>query len=474
MAHKRKTYPSAAHGVPPKRHRLLLDDEAENNTDLSTKAQVDPIYGQRSAFPGLDSPEGEDNLFYGPAEDGLEYLRMVRSEAKGVPNLLTSATTEDKNLYQDYPQGYYEDGAYTAIPTSSAYKKNQMEDEEDIDPQEAYYSSLCGQFRSLRMSIHTSSPPSAPDESTAATAAKLNDGASSRIWRMTILYTQPTPTMLSLFDQETVIAGIAALERHVAWKTLEKESFLGAWAWSLLARCREVGMMGSEEVGVIRDLGKKARGMLRMLAAGLRGEQGPQNDVLEESEGQEEDELEDEDPVEDSSGEEDANKGQEDCRNGMVGTEAIEMEKPADRTSLVDGGTQSIGSVNDIKNGDAVISAEEYATVLAMNGHRLPTAGDADNTEAKQRLLTTLDQIEVSTLHEPPNDCSQASIQQHPELDGRITFSQPADSNLVNGSTSDDTVPLTTRITATLDMIVTIVGEAYGQRDLLEGRMVWD
>lgn len=37
-----------------------------------------PIYGQKSAFPGLDDLHDSDELFYGPAEDGLEYLRMVR------------------------------------------------------------------------------------------------------------------------------------------------------------------------------------------------------------------------------------------------------------------------------------------------------------------------------------------------------------------------------------------------------------
>lgn len=36
-----------------------------------------PVYGQKSAFPGLDV-DVEDELFYGEAEDGMEYLRMVR------------------------------------------------------------------------------------------------------------------------------------------------------------------------------------------------------------------------------------------------------------------------------------------------------------------------------------------------------------------------------------------------------------
>uniref|UniRef100_A0A093V0G4 aspartate--tRNA ligase n=1 Tax=Talaromyces marneffei PM1 TaxID=1077442 RepID=A0A093V0G4_TALMA len=41
--------------------------------------RVDPAYGQRSAFPGLDDA-GSDELLYGPPEDGLEYLRLVGSK----------------------------------------------------------------------------------------------------------------------------------------------------------------------------------------------------------------------------------------------------------------------------------------------------------------------------------------------------------------------------------------------------------
>lgn len=45
----------------------------------AAQARIDPTYGQRGAFPGLDGPvASEDELFYGPANDGLEYLRMVR------------------------------------------------------------------------------------------------------------------------------------------------------------------------------------------------------------------------------------------------------------------------------------------------------------------------------------------------------------------------------------------------------------
>lgn len=67
----------------PKRSRIsYVDDDDEGAAPSSTTTSHErprnhPVYGQKSAFPGLDI-EVEDELFYGPAEDGMEYLRMVR------------------------------------------------------------------------------------------------------------------------------------------------------------------------------------------------------------------------------------------------------------------------------------------------------------------------------------------------------------------------------------------------------------
>ena len=61
-----------------KRSRPSNDDD---NSSSANQPQTDPTYGQKGAFPGLDhslSGDDDDALFYGPANDGLEYLRMVR------------------------------------------------------------------------------------------------------------------------------------------------------------------------------------------------------------------------------------------------------------------------------------------------------------------------------------------------------------------------------------------------------------
>jgi regulator of vacuolar morphogenesis len=54
-----------------------FDDEPSTTSNYCEKPRNDPVYGQKNAFPGLDGP-GADEILYGPPEDGIEYLRMVR------------------------------------------------------------------------------------------------------------------------------------------------------------------------------------------------------------------------------------------------------------------------------------------------------------------------------------------------------------------------------------------------------------
>ncbi len=79
MANKRKTADfTADQSIYNKRSRHSNAGDDDPTGSSSVQPRVDPTYGQRGAFPGLDDADGKDELFYGPANDGLEYLRMVR------------------------------------------------------------------------------------------------------------------------------------------------------------------------------------------------------------------------------------------------------------------------------------------------------------------------------------------------------------------------------------------------------------
>jgi len=70
MPDKRK----ASMSTPTSKRPRLNEDEGDKTAHEQPRSH--PIYGQKNAFPGLD--DAGDELFYGPADDGMEYLRMVR------------------------------------------------------------------------------------------------------------------------------------------------------------------------------------------------------------------------------------------------------------------------------------------------------------------------------------------------------------------------------------------------------------
>ncbi|KAI4170485.1 MAG: hypothetical protein LQ346_008855 [Caloplaca aetnensis] len=132
------------------------------------------------------------------------------------------------------------------------------------------------------------------------------------------------------------------------------------------------------------------------------------------------------------------------------------------------------GPEEALVEGDTVISDP-------LNG-----AGEDDVAMAKQRLLATLQRDDGTSEH--PDLPSQAGAN-NGSLDPKaaqpdptaISSTLPAEGShpgpaVPHGTVGeeDEEIPLTTRISATLDMIVTIVGEEYGQKDLLDGRMMWE
>lgn len=202
---------------------------------------------------------------------------ILRSEAKTLPAFLAASVAtepEEENLHFDSFRGYYSDGAYTAAPLPSvqnSFLEDQEGEEEDLDPQECYYESLLARF--VNLSKLLSSPPPNP---VLARLSCMNGPelalANWSEWRQHILYIPPTSATLSKVDQKGVILALRVLEASLSWKNLQKSKYIGAWAWSLLAKCREVGMMPSEEVAVLRDLGKRARNLVHELHTGFKNQ----------------------------------------------------------------------------------------------------------------------------------------------------------------------------------------------------------
>lgn len=437
-------------------------------------------------------------------------MSPIRSEAKGVPNLLTApkivAIEEgqgEEELYQDYPQGFYDDGAYVAIPlASSIHNPNQHtkvgnNDNEDIDPQEAYHTLLLTRFRHLRSLLHSSLPSTHPHPSI---PSNLTTPTTIKKWRTTFLYTSPTPNLLATLPQDSIIQGISALEKYLGFQMLARGEYVGAWAWGLLARCREVGMMGSEEVGIVRDLGKKAGGLVRRMEAGLGG-MGGEDKGKYEGPGEEGDYGEGEDGREEGEGEE---EGEEEAAEEDVEEDDPSAAKGID-TSMAEEITSDTeaGNANPSQPNPAAVEEEDRSqnTTPTETQHHPPDPNTAI-AEAKSRLITTLHHSSPSSASSPVSSTPPALLQASTTATilNQPTTSPPPNESLIpthnptphskqspapvaapskppitKSPTREkpEAIPLATRISATLDAIVTIVGEDYRQRDLLAGRGVW-
>ena len=382
-------------------------------------------------------------------------LPSYRSEAKTVPNLLvapSSPTTQTgkHDLYADYPQGYYSNGAYTATPLpqsnpNQAYTNGGKQ--EDQDPQEAYHVSLCVRFADLTHMLHSTPSRAATD----GNDVYYLDLRVRRLWRGKILNTAPTMLLLAQLTQDSVICALGVLGSLLTLTNLggERGKNVGAWAWGLLGRCREVGQMVSEEVGILRNLGKQSVWLLRRITAGdaISGAGDELDAVAGENDVGEEDEEDEEEGIWEEEGVEDGGE--------------LRVAEDAD-----DGYVPQIDPIPTVSLGrDSNSDTHPMDTISDAD---LAKMSDADLAKAKQDILNSLgvhhEQTDSTETNDSTKDDAQSSPPTFPvtekEGDGEGSLKERADDKAM--------------VHATLDMLVTIIGEFYGQRDLLDGRLLWD
>lgn len=363
------------HGIPVQDEEVYDESDNEDVNDVYEQPSLDASTGQAGAFPGLTA--GTDELFYGPADNGIDYLRMVRSEATGIPQLLRAqveaAETSDEQGQEtgEVDGGYWdEDGTYTAKPDMS------MRDAENMMPkaQLKYYESLLAQFALTRATLNCVPPVEAIAQLTSSQPISFPaETKNARTTWLRCLKTQhPHPVQISCMDADSVmqLLRLITLKLRGLYQVdeVEKIERINAWVWAMLGKCQDRGMLGSEEMADLRYFAQKAANVREWLQAKSRPKFQPENTSDSEEE-------EDEDEVE------------------MNMTSDIRAAKQRILADLDDSLTSTESQAINLKGNDAV-SSEERSTLLI-----------------KKRVA--------------------------------------------------------------LDMVITVVGELYGQRDLLDLRAKW-
>ncbi|OJJ51348.1 hypothetical protein ASPZODRAFT_87604 [Penicilliopsis zonata CBS 506.65] len=424
MPDKRKPSTSVS-GMSPyaKRSRVSYaeDDEGDEAASPSVapneRPRNDPLYGQKSAFPGLDD-SATDELFYGPAEDGLEYLRMVRSEANSLPSLFvavkaSSAPTakpagppeeteipeEDLQPTQPVRKGVYADGVYFVSKDAEGHsiaRAGQVQEEQFPDAQAAYYNLLRHRFLLLRTTLRCTPPPAAIAalDDSHPISLPANSKLAHKEWRRLLLAVDPQMVQLACMDIDSVLGVLGIMARLISENIRSGDEArirrMGAWAWGLLGKCREVGEMATEEVGEIRGLGKRAVTIVKKMRE--ENKKRPESD-----DGRDEGEVE----------------------PGDTGDKASGSAEP---------------DVENDNHSEPLDSSDEPTVQPDTGSEEL----EAAKLELQRRLQSTEEHIR--------------STEENTEEDDSVRK----------------------QIGALLDMILTVVGEYYGQLDLLEARGQWE
>ena len=389
-----------------------------------------------------------------------------RAEARGVPSLLVAkppskpivsiyeaeTLNEDEELEggEEAPvdeeftvkqeeqdtRGWFEDGTYVATPVASFPLRPPSPHKAALL---AWHESFVERFRTLRSLLHGaerqlhSQPLPVSSESTAIT----NDHPVPRRqehWLQMLGDTSPTPLYLWTMDLELVLKGLKIVVGLLKIGT-DTPLELTRWIFGLLLRCHEV--MTRDEVFVLRELGKRAIHIQKKLEQthcldGSKGE-GMLAEILEDE--ADEDDL-------DAEG------------NKSEGLDFLEQH----------GGEAVVGiSCDGINNVSVKAPAGQHIQSQAAEGQKLGLTVNLTKT-----VLSSQDSA-PEALTSQGNDIPEP---EPPEVDdeavalGRLNKFRK-NRKPKNGKYNYVPSPNTL---GTLDMIISIVGDVFGQRDLLEER----
>jgi len=230
------------------------------------------------------------------------------------------------------------------------------------------------------------------------------------------------------------------------------------WAWGLLARLPERGQLNSEEIGVIREIGKKAV----LVGMGLREDKQWEEGINEIEAG-----YDDCDDYGQGEAYVNHDETQLDLDEDLDEIE-INTAKPPSKGAAQQIGPQLpssiVNSAMDTEEGNEA----KLETVSIPNGSAesgdLGQEEEGENSPNDTELADELAVAKARILARLEENAEADFIQQNTPED----VSQGGDKGVPN---DPDASKWNSK--ATVDMIITVAGEMFGQRDLLEFRSVW-
>lgn len=356
-----------------------------------------------------------------------------------MPNLLVAPGRQEElrssSSGNSGNEGWYSDGAYTGLPSEAhGYDagvdglEDGEEEDEDVDAQEAYYNALLARFAGFREALARPPPPGSHPPEMHGSRIEMSKAVDPRAkqpkWSHVLRHVPPTTQFLASLSQEDVVRGLKRVESLLTRKNLVgsvEGGNLAVWSWGLLGRCRDVGQMGSEDVSTLRDLGKTALWVGRKMRGQALRARAEDNDAVEEELG--------------------------DDSEGQADDLAVEVAHNGDGEGGNHGGTA------DREN-------EEHGMVANQNGGMDLDSSLKDDFEPADRETAGTDDTELELAKSKALEGMKTGQSM---VEDKSTNPSSSKNHGTGGSSQDKSdgniKELEQRAFATLDIIVTIVGE---------------
>lgn len=355
------------------------------------------------------------------------------------------------------------------------------------DPQLAYFDSILSRFEALRAQLRQKPPPEIvaklDSKHPIRPAKRTKSNSIAKWWRHQMETMNPAPAQIASMDKSTVLRVLGSLTGGKLLKSgTDIKMSVSQWAWALLAKLPDRGELSSEEIGIIRELGKKAV----LVGMGLKGEKDWQEGMHEVEAGFDEDEEEETYPI---VNEEEIQLDVDDDFD--FGTDPTATESYISTHGTSTGGPQigpqlpsdledaRLDEQNSIDKNPPISSAKDLSgdgTIADVPMESQRTRLEAQSLSNSQPLISGMEE-ERLPLDEPLQDSEEAKFE---AAKARIL------ANLEKGALEDELnqepqvrdadqeiKSSKWNTMATVDMILTVVGEMYGQLDLLEFRSAW-
>ncbi|EMD65332.1 hypothetical protein COCSADRAFT_35389 [Bipolaris sorokiniana ND90Pr] len=449
-----------------------------NNSRAKGKSRANEQFrelGVRSVLPGLG---GEEHLTDESIDEAVAYLRSVRSEASTIPTLLV-APTDVHNTSTNYgndsrnankptvgtQRTVYNDGTWVALESESEGASEYWDgDVEDLDPQESCQWALIRRFYTLRNRLSTIRERKLPSgKTTGSRKSKRSDQSGKHYWAEAIGRDYPALEEVTQMDESTLYVALhgcaLALDRST-----EVSRQKSCWIWTLLALTGDFGTLDHEKIGKIRDLGFAASRLTKRLY-----DRSPEERCVPEG------------------------KTRDNESNDESGDNSSSALVKEDSDSMVnaDSGLES-GEVMD----DNASNSSAKMAISEDEAESSDAAEDGDLEKARARLLAQLGDRLVQPAVPPPDAPAEPPAASNFKLLSRteaerqrqeMRNNKPQKENVTRASDSASdaaqtkraglqSTPLTendVETRAAIDMILTVVAECYGQRDLLKFRKAW-